>query len=454
MDNNNLFNLPEEDDRVDGIDKVTGRAKYTADHKLDNMAYAVLVPSTIAKGAIKNMVLNEARKAPGVLDIIYYLNCPAVPGHKPSENKDGKRTFEWRGLKVFNDNMVHYYGQPIAMVVATTWEKAMYAASLVKVVYEPDTFEADFEALRRDEKKLKSSGDYKRGEADAYKTAEVFIESEYYIPIETHSPIELHATIAAWEGDNKLTVYDKSQGPKGTQADLAKNFGLDEKNVRVITKFVGGAFGSALRSWPHVPAACIAAKKVNRPVKLILTRKEMFTSVGYRPQCWQKIGMGAGKDGKLTGITHHAITNTSRYEDYREGVVNASQFLYACPNVNTTYKILPLDVNTPTWMRGPGEATGAFALECALDELSYKLNIDPVELRIINYAEVHPQSKLPWSSKFLKECYAAGKEKIGWSKRSATPRSLQEDGMLVGYGMGGGCFWCLQGQRHSKGYFK
>jgi xanthine dehydrogenase YagR molybdenum-binding subunit len=163
-------------------------------------------------------------------------------------------------------------------------------------------------------------------------------------------------------GDDKLTVYDKSQGPKGTQSELARNFGLDEKNVRVITKFVGGAFGSALRSWPHVPAACIAAKVVKRPVKLVLNRRQMFTMVGYRPQSWQKISIGATKEGKLTGITHHAISNTSRYEDFREGIVNAAQFLYECPNVNTSYKILPLDINTPTWMRGPGEATGAFAL--------------------------------------------------------------------------------------------
>lgn len=442
------------DDRVDGIDKVTGKATFAAEHKLDNMAYAVFVCSTIPKGAIKNMVLAEAKNAPGVLDIIYYLNCPAVPGYNPYAKDPEKRGFEWRGLKVFSNNLVYSNGQPIAMVVADTLERAVYAASLVKAVYIADEFDTDFEHSKNDDKKLKKWGDYKRGEADAYKNGAISLEAEYNIPAETHNPMEMHATIAVWDGDDKLTVYDKSQGPKGVQRELAQNFGLDEKNVRVITEYVGGAFGSALRSWPHVPAACIAAKKLKRPVKLMLTREQMFTSVGYRPAAWQKIGISADKQGKLTGITHHAISNTSRYEDFGEGIVNVSQFLYNCPNVNTSYKTLPLDMNTPTWMRGPGPATGCFALECALDELSYKLNIDPIELRLINHADVNPVNKLPWSTKFLKECYALGKEKIGWQNRPSVPGSLKENGMLVGYGMAGGVFGAGRGQATAKGILK
>ncbi|MBL7747561.1 MAG: xanthine dehydrogenase family protein molybdopterin-binding subunit [Chitinophagaceae bacterium] len=442
------------DDRVDGIEKVTGKAKFAAEHPLAEMAYAVFVCSTIPKGAIKNMVLYEARNAPGVLDIIYYLNCPTIPGHRPYDKDPNKKGFEWRGLKVFNDNIIYSNGQPIALVIADTLERAVYAASLVKAEYVTEDFITDFEKGKKDEALLKKAGDYKRGEADAYKTAAVFVEDEYTIPIETHNPMELHATTAVWEGDNKLTVYDKSQGPKGTQAELARNFGLDEKNVRVVTEYVGGAFGSALRSWPHVPAAVIAARKVKRPVKLVLTREQMFTMVGYRPHAWQKIAIGAGKDGKLVGISHHAISNTSTYEDFSEGIVGVSQFLYDCPNVNTSYKLLPLNINTPTWMRGPGPATGCFALECALDDLSYKLNIDPIELRLINYAEVHPASKLPWTSKFLKECYALGKEKIGWHNRAAIPGSLKENGMLVGYGMAGGVFGAGRGQAAAKGILK
>jgi xanthine dehydrogenase YagR molybdenum-binding subunit len=451
MDQEKIFTpFADEDDRVDGIDKVTGRAKYTADHHPENMVYGVFVTSTIARGAIKNFKLNEAKDAPGVLEIITHLNCPTLPGYNPWAKDPNKMGFDWRGLKPFHKNLVYHYGQPIALVVATTWEKAVQAAALVKVEYVKEEAETDFDKLRKDPAKLKPAGEYKRGEVDAYKKAEVFVENEYYMPIETHNPIELHATIAHWEADDKLLVYDKSQGPKGTQSELARLFGIDAKNVRVITKFVGGAFGAALRSWPHVPAACIAAKMVKRPVRVQLTRRQMFTMVGYRPMAWQKIAAGATKDGILTGITHHAISNTSRYEEYREGIVNASQYLYACPNVNTSYKILPLDVNTPTWMRGPGEATGAFALECILDELAYKLNMDPVELRIKNYAEVHPQNKLPWSSKFLRECYDKGREMIGWSQRSSVPGSLKENGKLVGYGMGGGVFGAYRGNATVK----
>lgn len=451
MDKEYITNyFADEDDRVDGIDKVTGRAKYTADHHPENMVYGVFVTSTIARGAIKNFQLNEAKEAPGVLEIITHLNCPALPGYNPWAKDPKKKGFEWRGLKPFHQNLVYHYGQPIALVVATTWEKAVKAASLVKAEYIKEEAETDFNSLRKADSKLKPSGEYKRGQADAYKQAEVFVENEYYMPIETHNPIELHATIAQWDAEDKLLVYDKTQGPKGTQSELARLFGIEEKNVRVITKFLGGAFGSSLRSWPHVPAACIAAKMVKRPVRVQLTRRQMFTMVGYRPMAWQKIAVGATKEGKLTGITHHAISNTSRYEDYREGIVNASHYLYACPNVNTSYKILPLDVNTPTWMRGPGEATGAFALECILDELAAKLNMDPVELRIKNYAEVHPQNNLPWSSKYLKECYAKGREMIGWSNRPALPGSLKENGKLIGYGMGGGVFGAYRGNATVK----
>ena len=454
MDKEILFTESFVDDRVDGIDKVTGKARYSAEHKLPNMAYAVFVCSTIAKGSIKNMVLANAKKVPGVLDIIYYLNCPDVPGYNPYAKDPVKKGFEWRGLKVFGDNKVVSNGQPIALVVADTLERAVHAAALVKAEYVAEAFDIDFEKLKTDEAKLKNMNNYKRGDADVYKTADVFIEAEYTVPYETHNPMEMHATIAVWDGDEKLTVYDKSQGPKGTQSSLAGCFNLDQKNVRVITENVGGAFGAALRSWPNVPAACIAAKKLKRPVKLVLNREQMFTMVGYRPYAWQQIGIGASKDGKLTGITHHAISNTSKYEDFGEGIVNASQFMYACPNVNTTYRLLPLDINTPTWMRGPGPATGCVALECALDELAYKLNIDPIELRLINHTEVNPVTNLPWTSKFLKECYQLGMEKIGWQNRPTVPGSLKENGMLVGYGMGGGVFGAGRGQASVKGILK
>jgi xanthine dehydrogenase YagR molybdenum-binding subunit len=442
MDKYYLNDIPDygEDDRVDGLAKVTGTAKFTAEFSLPNLAYGVFVCSTIAKGYIKNMVISNAKNAPGVLDLLYYLNSIEVPGYQPVDKSKNPNTREFNGFKVFYNHVIVSNGQPIALVVADTYERAVYAASLVRVEYFKEEHTTDFENNLFNDKILKKRGDYLRKEKDAWKNAEVKLEEEYTIPIETHNPMEMHGTIAIWETNEKLTVYDKSQGPKSVQGELTRIFALEEKNVKVITEFVGGAFGSGLKSWPHVHAAVIAAKKLNRPVKITLNREQMFTMVGYRPQSWQKIGIGACRDGKLTGITHDAVSNTSVYEDFAEGIVNVSQFLYDCPNVNTSYKILPLNINTPVWMRGPGPATGCFGLETAMDELSYLLKIDPIELRLINHATVHPHSKLPWTSKFLKECYVLGKEKIGWQNRPVIPGSLKEEGMLVGYGMAVGVF--------------
>ncbi len=446
---------PADEDRADGIAKITGKATFSAEHKVANLAYGVFVCSTIAKGSIKNMFLYDAKNAPGVIDIIYYLNCPDVPGFSP-EKKPGAKTYtnEYSGFKVFNNNLIVSNGQPIALVVADTYERAVHAASLVSVVYEKENHETDFEKNRTNPKLLSKTNEYVRNEKDAWKNAEVKLEAEYYIPIETHNPMEMQATIAVWEGNDKLTVYDKSQGPKFTQGHLARLFKLEEKNVKVITEFVGGAFGNALKTWPHVHAAVIAAKKINRPVKVAINREQMFTTVGYRPQSWQKIGIGATKLGKLTGITHNAVSNTSTYEDFREGIVDVSQWLYDCPNVNTTYNMLPLNINTPTWMRGPGPATGCFGLESALDELSYLLNMDPIELRLKNETAVNPVNKLPFTTRFLTECYALGKEKIGWHKRASKPASLTEDGMLVGYGMAVGVFWAGRRDATAKAILK
>lgn len=444
-------------DRVDGKDKVTGAATYAAEHKIPGMVYGVLVGSTITKGTITSLNTKAAENAPGVLAVVSHLNSPAVPGFAPVDKKANPRAQEWQGLKVFHDNKVYSNGQPIAVVVADTFERAVYAASLVKAQYAKEAAETDFEKNLGKARGPRGGNEpqvYKRGEADAYKKAPVSIEEEYILPIETHNPMEMHAIIAHWEAPDKITVYDKTQGPKDTQGDLMQLFQLPEKNVQVIAEYVGGGFGSALRTWPHEVAAVLAAKKVNRPVKLMLSRDQMFTMVGYRPCAYQKIGIGATADGKLTGITHIAIAQTSSYENFTEGIVNATKFLYDCPNVNTSYQLVPLDVSTPIWMRGPGEATGCFAFECALDELAYKLKIDPVELRVRNYAETDPERKLPWSSKYLKECYQLGMDKIGWAKRNPAPRSMQEDGWLVGYGMGSGVFSAMRWVATVRGILK
>ena len=250
-----------------------------------------------------------------------------------------------------------------------------------------------------------------------------------------------------------VTVYDKTQGVKSTQSSIMQAFKLPESNVQVHALFVGGGFGSALRTWPHEIAAVIAAKKTGRPIKLVLTRAQMFTMVGYRPLTVQKMGIGATADGKIVGITHEAVSHTSPYEEFTEGTVNISRFLYASPNVNTRYQVHPLNLSTPTWMRGPGEATGAFALESALDELAYKLGIDPLELRIRNYAETDPERNKPYSSKFLKDAYQMGAEKMGWFQRNPVPRSMNENGWLVGYGLGCGVFNASKGTAKASAKF-
>ncbi len=445
---NHFFDAPFADDldRVDGIAKVTGSAKYAAEYNLPNMAYGVLVGSTITKGAIKSIDAKGAEKAPGVLAVITHLNAPKVPGYDAGYNPR-KGPTGGKGLQVFGDASVLFNGHPIALVIADTFERAQYAARLIKVQYSKEEHQTNIEKIA--DKSIALEGqryaDYVRGQKDAWKDAPVKVEEEYIVPMEVHNPMELHSIIAQWNGDAKVTVWDKTQGVKSTQRSIMQAFKLKEEDVQVNAKFVGGGFGSALRTWPHEIAALMGAKKIGRPLKLVLRRDQMFTLVGYRPHATQKLALGATPDGKLVGMYHEAVSHTSNYEEFTEGVVNMTKFMYACPNVATKYKVYGMDVSTPTWMRGPGEATGAFALECALDELAYKLNIDPIELRLRNYAETDPMRNLPYSSKFLKEAYALGAERIGWNDRNRTPRSMKEGEWQVGYGMATGVFNAFRG---------
>ncbi|GEO11196.1 xanthine dehydrogenase family protein molybdopterin-binding subunit [Segetibacter aerophilus] len=438
-------------DRVDGRQKVTGAAKYSVDDILPGLTYAVLVESTIAKGHIKKIDTKKAQSAPGVLAIIYHGNAPAIPGYETGGNP-AKPPTGGEPFRVFQNTQIYFAGQPIAIVIADTYERAIYAATLVETEYNKDDQRTDIEGNK--DKAVVPKGpryaDYIRGEADAYKNSVIKIEAEYIIPVEVHNPMELHATTAFWDGEDKVTVFDKTQGVKSTQRSIMDAFKLKEQNVQVNTDFVGGGFGSGLRTWPHVIAAVLAAKKINKPVKLVLTRPQMFTMVGYRPYSWQKISLGATRDGVLTGLTHEAISETSTYEEFTDRTVDISKVMYACPNVNTRYKIVALDKSTPTWMRGPGEATGAYALECAIDELSYAVNLDPLELRIRNHADVDPVRNLPWSSKYLKECYQKGAEAIGWNKRNPKPNSMQEGEWQLGYGMGAGNFNANRGRATVK----
>ena len=434
-------------DRVDGRLKVTGGAKYFADHQLEGMQYAALVCSPISSGRIKNIDAAKAMRAPGVTAVVSHLNTPPAPGYK--QNKNPKQ-----GLKIFYDDRIYSNGQPVAIVVANTMERAVHAATLVKVTYDEETHYTDMAANL--DKAFRNQGmkDYQRGEADAWEKAPVTVSGEYNIPLEVHNPMELAGIIAHWETPDTLTVYAKTQGVKSVQQTLKNIFQLPEKNITVHSPFVGGAFGMGLRVWPLEVAAILAARKVGKPVKLVIARDQMFTLVGYRPTAMQKVSLGATADGRLTGITHEAVANTSPYEDFTEGIVAMSKFMYACPNVNTRYQLVPLNMSTPVWMRGPGEATGAFALESAIDELAYKLKLDPLELRIRNHADTDPERNLPFSSKYLKEAYQLGAEKIGWFERNPAPRSMQENGMLVGYGMSSGTFGAYRGKATASATLK
>jgi xanthine dehydrogenase YagR molybdenum-binding subunit len=442
-------------DRVDGRAKVTGAAKYAAEHYLAGLTYGVIAGSSIAKGTIKTLDTKAAERAPGVLAVITYQNAIKIPGYQTGRNP-AKPTTAGGPLRIFYDNQILFNGHPIALVVADTFERATYAASLIKATYNAEPHKTDMEHNMDHAATPKGPrfADYSRGDISALQTAPVKIEAEYILPIEVHNPMELGSITAAWDGEDKLNVFDKTQGVKSTQASLAQAFKIPVENVNVQAQFVGGGFGMGLRTWPYQIGAVMAAKMVKRPVKLMLNREQMFSQVGYRPRTVQQMKLGATADGKLVGISHEATAITSSYEEFTEGTVSMSRFIYACPNVVTKYKIVPLDLSTPTWMRGPGEATGAFALESAMDELAYALNMDPIELRVKNYAETDPERNKPFSSKYLKEAYQMGADKIGWNQRNPKPRSMQRNGWLVGYGMGSGTFNASRGRATVKAIYK
>jgi xanthine dehydrogenase YagR molybdenum-binding subunit len=439
--------------RVDGHQKVTGAATYSTEYQLPGITYAVLVGSTITKGRLTSIDTKAAERAPGVLAVITHFNSPKVPGFDTAGKDPSQPATVGGPLKIFQDDKIRFNDQPIAIVVADTLERARFAAGLVKGQYATEKHQTNLEDNKpqaflptQAKKNPKSSmADYQRGQVDAYKTGTIKLESEYVVPTEVHNPMELQAITAHWEAPDRLTIYDKTQGTMATRRDFAREWNLPEANVKVIATFVGGAFGNALHSWPHESAAIIAARVVNRPVRLMLTREQMFTMIGYRPHTWQKLGMSATADGKITAITHESIGQTSTFEEFTESTLAQTRMMYESPNLTTRYRITSLDVNSPIWMRGPGEATGAFALESAMDEMAYMLNIDPMEFRLRNYTEKDPEKNLPWSSKFLKECYQLGAERVGWNKRQLKPGSLRDGDWLVGYGMGVGTFGAHRG---------
>jgi xanthine dehydrogenase YagR molybdenum-binding subunit len=432
--------------RVDGIAKVTGKAKYAAEFQVPNIAYGFLVTSTVGKGAIKSIDTAEASRAPGVIRIYTHENYPKPAPPKSAELKpqDNARERD-KSFRALQSNEIFFNQQPIALVLAETFEQARFAARLVKATYNEAKPTTDMIAalgsafVPNPQRAAKPRGN----PAQALQTAPVKIEAEYTIPIEHHNPMEPHGAIAFWEND-KLTIFDKTQGVYTVREHLATSFNIPAENVNVVSPFVGGAFGSSLRPNYYPALAATASREIKRPVKLIYTRQQMYTGHGYRPETWQKVALGAEKNGKLTAIIHEAANNSSTFEDYSDNTINFPRQVYACPNVDTPQKIVKTDLSTPCAMRAPGAVSGMFALECAMDELAYALKIDPLELRLINYAETHPDNGRQYSSKALRECYQLGAEKFGWKNRKFEPRSMRDGRLLVGWGTATGIWGAFQ----------
>jgi xanthine dehydrogenase YagR molybdenum-binding subunit len=426
--------------RVEGPEKVTGQATYAAEFRLRNMAFAAQVRSTIAEGRITAMDAVQAESSPGVLAVITHLNAPKLP-YEPLENRPQVDPQSGDQLRVFQGPDVLFSGQAVALVVAETQEQADAAASTILVTYEsaPAATEmrlGDGRAPSESAAKSGRPGEKQRGDPEAALAgAPVTIDIHCAHEREIHSAMEPHATIAEWDGE-KLTLYDKTQWVDNVRLEISRVFGIPERAIHVISPYVGGAFGSALRTWPHVTMAAMAARVVGRPVRVELTRRECFTSVGGRPRTEQRVRMGADRNGKLTAIVQEAWGQTSTYEEYAEVTLDPPRALYACPNVATRYRLVEMNINSPCPMRAPGTATGVMALEMAMDEMAHQLGLDPVEFRLRNHAERDEDKGLPWSSKALRSCYAMGGERFGWSQRSPVPGRNRKGKWLIGHGMG------------------
>ncbi|WP_295550081.1 xanthine dehydrogenase family protein molybdopterin-binding subunit [uncultured Pseudacidovorax sp.] len=428
--------LGKETPRVDGIAKVTGQAKYAAEFQLPNLAYGFLVLSTVAKGRITRVDTAEAERSPGVVRVFTHLNAGRLG--KAGASPDG---WAWP----LQTDRVFFSGQPVALVVAESYEQARHAARLVRMDYQAEPHQTDLAAvLDRARLDPKSGKPGPRGDAQgALRTAAVKVEAEYRIPIEHHNPMEPHAAIAHWEGE-QLTLFDKTQEVYGVRQHLAEAFGVPADMVRVVSPFVGGAFGASLKPNYYPSLTAMAARALRRPVKVVYTRTQMFTGHGYRPETIQKVALGAGRDGRLQAMVHQAFHNTSSFDTFSDSTTQFTRQVYACPNLDAPLKVAATDLATPTWMRAPGAVSGMFALESAMDELAYALGMDPLALRLANYAETDPDSGKPFSSKALRECYRLGAEKFGWSRRTPEPRSMRDGRLLVGWGMASSVWGAMQ----------
>ena len=430
--------------RIEGSRKVTGQAKYAAEYDALDLLHGYIVNATIPKGRITAFDEGAARTVEGVVEIFHHQRRRELPGfdllYKDMDAPPGS------AFRPLYDAEVKSYGQPIALVVAETFEAARYAASLLGITYEEAAFDVDLQANLGQSKEPSKGvatlikplppgprGDFKR----AYGAADAHFEGHYHHGSQHHNPLELFATTTVYEGDGKLTIYDKTQGTTNSQLYVRNIFGLNFADVRVVAPFVGGGFGSGLRPQYQLVICVMAALELERNVRVVMDRTQMFT-FGHRPETVQTTRFGATAAGKLTAIYHEALAETSRFEDYNEVVVNHAAMLYPAENVTLNYRLVPLDRFTPLDMRAPGGSTGMLAIETTMDQLADQLGIDPLEFRLRNYAERDASSDKPFSSKELRACYRQGAERFGWSDRKATRDPHRRGNRLVGHGMSSG----------------
>jgi xanthine dehydrogenase YagR molybdenum-binding subunit len=417
--------------RIDGPLKTTGAAEYAADFHFDRMAHAVPVCASIASGRIAGLDTAAAEKMPGVVLVLHHGNTGplyrTVPGDDNATNSEVRSPFE--------DEVIRHWGQYVAVVIAETLEQATAAAATVKVQYEKEPALVH-PALGDYDGKRKSVS--KRGDPDAaFASAPVKVDQTYITPIETHNPIELHASVVVWDGD-RVTLYETSQGVVNHRVVMAQVLGLPVENVRVVTRFLGSGFGGKLFPWPHAAMAAVAARKLDRPVKLSLNRRMMFSNVGYRPRTEQHIKLGASKEGKLLALRHDYLNVTSLLDDFDEGCGEATPYLYSVANLEVTGAQPRRNFGAPMWMRGPGAVPGLYALESGMNELADALSMDPLQLRLLNDADKDESDKnKPFSSRHLKECYETGAKKFGWENRTPGIGSMRRDGKILGWGLAG-----------------
>ncbi|HJT82523.1 MAG TPA: xanthine dehydrogenase family protein molybdopterin-binding subunit [Chthoniobacterales bacterium] len=427
--------------RVDGPVKVTGQAMYATDHHFPGMLYAVPVEATIANGKIEKLDAATAEKMPGVRAIFHRANIGRI---SRSTMGDGFEGICVERRPPFEDDVIRYYGQYVALAVADTFEAAKAAADAVRVTYATAKPNVDAHLKADDdpdevntpygpEKRLQSE----RGDPEtAFAAAAVKLDQTYVTPPETHNPIELQAAIAIWDGD-KLTLYEESQSIFNMRGVLAQMFGLPKENVRVITKYVGSGFGSKLWPWTHCPLAVAAARQLGKPVKLVISRKMQFQSAGHRARTQQRVRIGATAEGKLVSLQHDYVYTRAILEEYHENCGEATAYHYSVPNLRVKFGRAKRNIGTPTDMRGPGAIPGLYATESAMNELADQLKIDPVKLRVLNEPKIDESLNLPFSSRHYLECLELGAEKFGWSKRNPEVGSMKRDGLILGWGMAG-----------------